>query len=110
MAHFELSAFLSAAIGLLGLLSVCLLIFGRLGVGSIVAFLVAGIVVEAVRDIPAHSYPDSFDLSHPEIDFTALAGSLGVSGLRVDKPAQVEDAVGRMLAHQGPFLIDLDTT
>ena len=55
MAHFELSAFLSAAIGLLGLLSVCLLIFGRLGVGSIVAFLVAGIVVEAVRDIPAHS-------------------------------------------------------
>jgi benzoylformate decarboxylase len=62
------------------------------------------------RDIPAHSYPDSFDLSHPEIDFPALAGSLGVCGLRVDKPAQVEDAVGRMLAHQGPFLIDLDTT
>jgi benzoylformate decarboxylase len=62
------------------------------------------------RDIPAHRYPDSFDLSHPEIDFPALAGSLGVSGLRVDKPAQVEDAVGRMLAHQGPFLIDLDTT
>ena len=55
MAHFELSGFLSAAIGLLGLISVCLLIFGRLGVGSIVAFLVAGILIEAVRDIPVHT-------------------------------------------------------
>jgi benzoylformate decarboxylase len=62
------------------------------------------------RDIPVHGYPGSFDLSHPEIDFPALAGSLGVSALRVDKPAQVEDAVSRMLTHQGPFLIDLDTT
>jgi len=43
---------LAAAIGLLGLISLCLLVFGRLGVGSIVAFLVAGIVIEQVRDIP----------------------------------------------------------
>lgn len=52
MPHFEVSAFLAAAIGLLGLISLCLLVFGRLGVGSIVAFLVAGIVIEQVRDIP----------------------------------------------------------
>jgi hypothetical protein len=43
--HFDVTAFLAAAIGLLGLISLCLLVFGRLGVGSIVAFLVAGIVI-----------------------------------------------------------------
>jgi glutathione-regulated potassium-efflux system ancillary protein KefC len=52
---FEVTAFLAAAIGLLGLLSLCLLVFGRLGVGSIVAFLVAGIVIGQVRDIPAQT-------------------------------------------------------
>jgi benzoylformate decarboxylase len=61
------------------------------------------------RQIPAHGYPDSFDLSHPEIDFAGLARSLGVSAERVDKPGQVEAAVTRMLGHQGPYLIDLDT-
>ena len=53
MPHFEMTAFLTAAIGLLGLISFCLLAFGRLGVGSIIAFLVAGVVIELVRDIPA---------------------------------------------------------
>jgi hypothetical protein len=53
--HFEVTAFLAAAIGLLGLISLCLLVFGRLGVGSIVAFLVAGIVIGQVRDIPAQT-------------------------------------------------------
>lgn len=61
------------------------------------------------RDIPAHRYPDAFDLSRPEIDFTGLAQALGVPAIRVDKPGQVGDAVRRMLAHSGPFLIDLDT-
>ena len=53
MPHFEVAAFLTAAIGLLGLISLCLLVFGRLGVGSIIAFLVAGVLIEQVRDIPA---------------------------------------------------------
>jgi benzoylformate decarboxylase len=61
------------------------------------------------RGIPAHAYPDSFSLSHPEIDFPGLARSLGVAAERVDKPAQVEAAVSRMLAHDGPYLIDLNT-
>ncbi len=61
------------------------------------------------RHIPAHGYPDSFDLSRPEIDFAGLARSLGVAGERVDKPVQVEAAVTRMLGHQGPYLVDLDT-
>ena len=52
MPHFEVTAFLTAAIGLLGLISFCLLVFGRLGVGSIIAFLAAGVVIEQVRDPP----------------------------------------------------------
>ena len=55
MYHFEITAFLVAAIGVLGLISLCLLIFGRLGIGSIVAFLVVGIVIGQVRDIPAQT-------------------------------------------------------
>ena len=55
MPHFEVTAFLAASIGLLGLISLCLLIFGGLGFGSIVAFLVVGIVIEQVRDIPAQA-------------------------------------------------------
>lgn len=61
------------------------------------------------RRIPSHSYPDSFDLSHPEIDFPGIARSLGVPAERVDKPAQIEAAVERMLGHPGPYLVDLDT-
>ncbi|MBO2448759.1 thiamine pyrophosphate-binding protein [Actinomadura barringtoniae] len=61
------------------------------------------------RGIDRHEPPDGFDLSHPEIDFAALARSLGVEALRVDKPAQVQDAVRRMLAARAPFLIDLVT-
>ena len=53
MPHFELTAFLTAAIGLLGLISFCLLVFGRLGVGSIIAFLIAGVLIELIRDPPA---------------------------------------------------------
>ncbi|MBB5954352.1 benzoylformate decarboxylase [Saccharothrix tamanrassetensis] len=61
------------------------------------------------RDIPGHDFPDSFDLSRPEIDFVRLANSLGVDGIRVEKASQVEDAVRRMLSHTGPFLVDLLT-
>ena len=55
MAHFELFSFLASATGLLALISFCLLVFGRLGVGSIVAFLIAGLVVEQMRDLPPAS-------------------------------------------------------
>ncbi len=62
------------------------------------------------RNIPAHDYPSGFDLSHPEINFTGLAESLGVRALRVEKPTQVPGAVESMLAHTEPFLVDLVTT
>ncbi|MFE4638449.1 thiamine pyrophosphate-binding protein [Streptomyces sp. NPDC056773] len=59
------------------------------------------------REIPEHGFPGSFDLSHPEIDFAALARSLGAGGMRVEKPDEAVAAVGRMLAHPGPFLVDI---
>ncbi|MEX2535148.1 MAG: thiamine pyrophosphate-binding protein [Trueperaceae bacterium] len=57
--------------------------------------------------VEAHEFPSSFDLHSPSIDFAALAGSLGVKGERVDEPKQVTGAVERMLAHDGPYLIDM---
>jgi glutathione-regulated potassium-efflux system ancillary protein KefC len=51
--HFDIVAFMFAAIGVFGFLSVTLLVFGRLGIGSIVAFLVAGLMIGHFRDIPA---------------------------------------------------------
>jgi benzoylformate decarboxylase len=41
------------------------------------------------------------------IDFAALARSMGVAGVRVDRPEQVAEAITQMLAHDGPFLIDM---
>ncbi|MFD7029614.1 thiamine pyrophosphate-binding protein [Streptomyces sp. NPDC059917] len=59
------------------------------------------------RAIPEHGFPDSFDLSRPEIDFAALARALGAGGTRVEKPDEAAAAVERMLAHPGPFLVDV---
>lgn len=61
------------------------------------------------RGIDRHGYPSGFDLSRPEIGFVELARSLGVEGMRVEKPADVEPAVRRMVSQSGPFLIDLVT-
>ncbi|MEV7028146.1 thiamine pyrophosphate-dependent enzyme, partial [Kitasatospora sp. NPDC093558] len=59
--------------------------------------------------IPRHAYPDAFDLSRPDIRFADLAASLGVPGIRVDKPENVAEAVRALLTHDGPFLVDLIT-
>ncbi|HEX6355574.1 thiamine pyrophosphate-binding protein [Actinophytocola sp.] len=64
----------------------------------------------AERDIPAHGYPSSFDLSEPPLGFVELARSLSVPALRVEKAAEVEAGVRAMLDHDGPFLIDLVTS
>ncbi|MFC0544856.1 thiamine pyrophosphate-binding protein [Kutzneria chonburiensis] len=61
------------------------------------------------REITRHGFPRSFDLSHPEIGFVDIARGHGVAAVRVDKPGEVEPAVEQMLAHDGPFLIDLVT-
>ena len=59
------------------------------------------------QGIPRHDYPLSFDLSHPPLGFVEMARGMGVAGLRVEHPDQVQDAVKQMLDHPGPFLIDL---
>ncbi|KIF00813.1 thiamine pyrophosphate-binding protein, partial [Streptomyces sp. RSD-27] len=59
------------------------------------------------RDIAEHPFPGSFDLSRPEIDFAGLARALGAGGTRVEKPDEAAAAVDRMLAHPGPFLVDV---
>jgi len=61
------------------------------------------------RGIDPHPHPDGFDLSRPDINFVDLARSLGVEAVRVQKADEVEPAVRRMLAHSGPFLVDLIT-
>jgi benzoylformate decarboxylase len=61
------------------------------------------------RGIPAHGAPSSFDLSQPPINFPKLAAALGVDGVRVEKPAEIEPAVTRMLESPEPFLVDLVT-
>ncbi len=57
--------------------------------------------------IPKHDYPLSFDLSHPPLHFVDMARGMGVQGIRVEKPWEIKDAIEQMLAHPGPFLIDL---
>jgi thiamine pyrophosphate-dependent acetolactate synthase large subunit-like protein len=59
------------------------------------------------QEVPAHDYPLSFDLSKPEIDFAAMSRSMGVPALRVQSASEIEHAVKTMLAHQGPFLLDV---
>ncbi|MFL6122639.1 thiamine pyrophosphate-binding protein [Actinophytocola sp.] len=61
----------------------------------------------AERGLPAHAYPDAFHLGDPAIGFVELARSMGVAGERVEKSGEVTAAVRRMLAHSGPYLVDL---
>lgn len=56
---------------------------------------------------PMRDFPQSFDLDRPVVDFATLSRSMGVPALCVDHPDQVEDAVRQMMAHDGPFLIDM---
>jgi benzoylformate decarboxylase len=57
--------------------------------------------------LPKGDYPLSFDLSHPPLKFVELARAMGVQGVRVEKPWEIGPAIQQMLAHPGPFLVDL---
>lgn len=60
-----------------------------------------------VNQITPRGYPHSFDLSNPVIDFAAVARGMHVAAERVERNEDVGAAIERMLAHQGPYLIDL---
>jgi benzoylformate decarboxylase len=60
-------------------------------------------------DTPAgeREFPPFFDVHEPTIDFVALAGALGVPGIQVSKPGEVDQAVRAMLGHDGPYLLEV---
>ncbi|MFK3738851.1 ubiquinone-dependent pyruvate dehydrogenase [Massilia sp. TN1-12] len=45
------------------------------------------------------------DLRNP--NFAAMAEAVGIKGIRVEDPQQLEDAVRAALAHEGPVLVDV---
>jgi thiamine pyrophosphate-dependent acetolactate synthase large subunit-like protein len=53
------------------------------------------------------TFPESFNLVSPVVDFVKIAESMGVPGARVERPEQAAPAIREMLAHAGPFLIDM---
>lgn len=57
--------------------------------------------------LPQGEFPASFDLGDPGIRFDHLAESMGVPATRIETSAQVEPALERAFATDGPFLIDL---
>jgi benzoylformate decarboxylase len=59
------------------------------------------------QQVAAHDFPLSFDLSKPELNFAAMAQSMGVASLRVETPEEIAPAIRQMLAHKGPFLLDV---
>lgn len=59
-------------------------------------------------EMKAHGYPDvGCDLHNP--DFAAMAEAMGIKGIRVADPQQLESAIAAALAHPGPVLVDVVT-
>jgi acetolactate synthase I/II/III large subunit len=56
---------------------------------------------------PGRTALDLFDLSNPTIDWTTLAGSLGVEAARATSVEQLTDLLTASNRHRGPFLIEL---
>jgi acetolactate synthase I/II/III large subunit len=50
-------------------------------------------------------YSESYSDSLP--DFVALAESFGIKGLRASKPAELDDVIAEMIAHDGPVIADI---
>ncbi|GAA2613962.1 thiamine pyrophosphate-binding protein [Paractinoplanes durhamensis] len=58
-------------------------------------------------DSGRREFPPFFDVHEPTIDFVALAGALGVPGMQVSKPGEVDEAIHAMLGHDGPYLLEV---
>jgi benzoylformate decarboxylase len=59
------------------------------------------------QGVAPHDFPLSFDLSQPVLRFDEMARSMGVPGLRVEKPDEIAPAIQAAFAHNGPFLLDV---
>jgi pyruvate dehydrogenase (quinone) len=59
-------------------------------------------------EMKASGFPDiGCDLKNP--NFAAMAQAMGIRGIRVEKPGDLEGAVREALDHPGPALVDVVT-
>ncbi len=70
------------------------------------AILKAGMLTFGLPGAKRGVFP-GMDLVAPEIDYVALARSMGVLAERVDKPGALRDALAKALGHAGPALVDV---
>jgi pyruvate dehydrogenase (quinone) len=49
--------------------------------------------------------PFGTDLKNP--DFAKMAAAIGIKGIRVESPENIQEAIEKALAHDGPVLIDV---
>jgi benzoylformate decarboxylase len=70
------------------------------------AILKAGMAALGLPSAKRGVYP-GMDLVSPEIDYVALARSLGVRAERVGEPAALRDTLAECLRHPGPSLVDV---
>lgn len=59
------------------------------------------------RHIEERDFPESFEITDPDLQFVDIARGMGVAGVRVERPEEIAPAIKQALAHDGPFLIDL---
>src|SRR5712691_2533152 len=70
------------------------------------AILKSGMLSLGLASAKRGEFP-GMDLVDPEIDYLALARSMGVRAERVEKPAALRGALADALAHPGPALVDV---
>lgn len=59
------------------------------------------------NNIAPHEYPESFNLTNPNINFDLLSISMGVPAVKVEKYEEIEPAIKKMFETDEPFLIEL---
>lgn len=50
---------------------------------------------------------NGMEIRNPEIDYAAMAGSMGVTAERITRPEDFEPAMNRALTHNGPVVLDV---
>lgn len=60
-------------------------------------------------EMKANGFLDSeCDLKNP--NFADMANAMGILGVRIDRPQQMEEGIARALKHEGPALVDIVST
>jgi pyruvate dehydrogenase (quinone) len=60
-------------------------------------------------EMKANGFLDSgCDLKNP--NFADMANAMGILGIRIDRPQQMEEGIARALKHEGPALVDVVST